>query len=761
MALNENSVFFKRGESTNLFNTDGTVKQGIVNQGGFYLTTDTNRLYYGAADNQIAEINRYIKTIDSLEDGSKLPVANDGDFLYIKENNILAVWNNGAWKQVNPDTDTNTQITTLSFEKESKESNDTQLVYKATITQKEKDGADGPTISGLLTISADSLAEITPDIGVDVGVTVTDNKATVKTKNDDEKTGASGDGFTIEGDGTVVSVEATSTGIKISGDLPQYDLTSPTGKTEVLLSKDGSDDDKVTFEVSTDNNDLEISGDLKDKIVYGHKTYSADSEIQKTSTTTEEPQHEETFTAVSGVKTSNGHVTEVITTTYKLPEDKNTTYFIPEENDEDYGDGIVADNTGKITIKLIGSDGNTDCGSVSGQDLYYTLDDTAKTKIYNQGELPIYDIVNKSLQGVNALTYKGTVGDSAEVITTVSELPTTNVSIGDTYLVAVEGTYDSISAEIGDLFIATGEEIDGIISSTIKWTYVPSGDDIDTQYTFTAQADGIIRLANAADTNVYDQIQLKAGTDIEIATDTIGNDGKINIKHKDYSYSAQEQSEDIDLEHEGSFQAITGLTVTNGHVSAAQVSTFVLPEDNNTTYTLPVAKVSSNTDTSTKITLTGIDGSTDNVHFDAEHTNNDSISVTVKSDDHITFEHKDFGDWTDPTVTSATSQLQAEQKIKLITGATVDNGHITALNTTEYTLPTDNDSKYELSGAVVAEVAETDKNAMSEITITTTLTGSGSAGGQIDTSDLTISSDTLTLVAGTNAYSVNLEWGSF
>lgn len=761
MALNENSVFFKRGLSKNLFDeTTGKVKSNIVKQGGFYLTTDTNRLYYGAKDNEIAEINRYIKTIESLTDGSKLPEANDGDFLYIKNDNILAVWNNGAWKQVNPDTDTNTQVIGLSFAKDETQSDDTKLVYKATITQQEKGGGDGTPIEGYLTIDATTLAEIIPDIGVNVGVTVANKKATVKTKNVDGKTGAAGDGFTIEGDGTVVSVEATSTGIKISGDLPEYDLNSPAKTTEVILSKDGSDTDKVTFKASTANDDLVIDGSNADEIIYGHKTYSADTVIQKDSETTQQPQHEGTFTAVSGVKTSNGHVTEVVTTTYKLPEDKNTTYFIPEEDDKDYGDGIVADNTGKITIKLIGSDGNTDYGSVSGQDLFYTLDDASQTKIYNQGELPIYEIVNKSLQGVNALTYKGTVGLSASVTTTESELPTTKVSIGDTYLVAVEGTYNGISAEVGDLFIATGEETDGVISKGLAWTYVPSGDDVDTQYTFTAQADGIIRLTNAANDKDYDQIKLKAGTDIEIATETTGADGVINIKHKNYSYAAQDQSEEIELEHEGSFKAITGLTVTNGHVSAAQVSEFVLPEDKNTTYTLPVTKVSAGTNTSTKITLTGTDGSPDDVYFDAEQANNDSISVTVKDNDHIVFEHKDFGDWTNPTATDATKPLESEQIIKLVTGATVDNGHITALITTDYTLPVDKDSKYTLSGAVVA-TDTTNTNALSSITITDALTGSASADGQDSSSTLTISSNTLNLTAGTNAYSVELEWGTF
>ena len=95
------NVIFKRGEHQYL-PTSGAI------EGAFYLTTDSDRLYVGKADGTLADLNKYVKLIDSLADGATLPEGREGDFLYIKDSNILAVHTNGAWKQVNPDTDTNT-----------------------------------------------------------------------------------------------------------------------------------------------------------------------------------------------------------------------------------------------------------------------------------------------------------------------------------------------------------------------------------------------------------------------------------------------------------------------------------------------------------------------------------------------------------------------------------------------------------------------------------------------------------------------------
>ena len=59
----------------------------------------------------------------------------------------------------------------------------------------------------------------------------------------------------------------------------------------------------------------------------------------------------------------------------------------------------------------------------------------------------------------------GSVGEGG----TVTDLPTSSVSVGDTYVVVKAGTYASQAAKVGDMFIAN--------SSAPTWLYVPSGDD--------------------------------------------------------------------------------------------------------------------------------------------------------------------------------------------------------------------------------------------------------------------------------------------
>ena len=71
----------------------------------------------------------------------------------------------------------------------------------------------------------------------------------------------------------------------------------------------------------------------------------------------------------------------------------------------------------------------------------------------------------------DSMIYRGTLGAGC----TVEDLPTKNVKNGDTYKVAVAGTYNNIEAKEGDIFIAIVAESGN--NNTIEWTYIPSGDD--------------------------------------------------------------------------------------------------------------------------------------------------------------------------------------------------------------------------------------------------------------------------------------------
>ncbi len=85
----------------------------------------------------------------------------------------------------------------------------------------------------------------------------------------------------------------------------------------------------------------------------------------------------------------------------------------------------------------------------------------------NSDQIATTSFVSEALGAVSgAMHFKGTIGTGGTAGTT---LPTSNVTVGDTYKVVTAGTYDSQDADIGDLFIA--------IDTTPTWAYVPSGDD--------------------------------------------------------------------------------------------------------------------------------------------------------------------------------------------------------------------------------------------------------------------------------------------
>lgn len=86
----------------------------------------------------------------------------------------------------------------------------------------------------------------------------------------------------------------------------------------------------------------------------------------------------------------------------------------------------------------------------------------------------IYEYVDTQiashLAAADALKFKGTVGTGG----TVTTLPTSNVSNGDTYKVIKAGTYAKTAAKVGDLFIALYK------NSSYSWELIPSGNEIET-----------------------------------------------------------------------------------------------------------------------------------------------------------------------------------------------------------------------------------------------------------------------------------------
>lgn len=95
------NILFKRGLHSALPTT--------AVDGAFYLTTDSHRLYAGIGT-ELVDLNQYIQVVSNIEGNTDslqaLTNVQSGDFAYVKNGNILAIYQDKAWVQINKNTDT-------------------------------------------------------------------------------------------------------------------------------------------------------------------------------------------------------------------------------------------------------------------------------------------------------------------------------------------------------------------------------------------------------------------------------------------------------------------------------------------------------------------------------------------------------------------------------------------------------------------------------------------------------------------------------
>lgn len=363
------NVFFKRGLQANV-----PVSTGAI-EGAFYLTTDTNRLYIGKTVNSVTKavpVNEGVTVVANAAALTALTGMSAGDFAYITEGNILAVYNGSHWVQIN-------EVVKL--------------------------GSDAFAIS-----------EPTDGVTANVKSTITDTAGT--TKSADFQISVS-NGLTLN----VVGQE-----IKIEGDTYDLSVSDPTASdnsVNINLNSAKQADSAISIKgtggatVTNTGNEITIGINTGDIAAVGSFSSAPVTE------------HGNGFKFDIGL--SNG-------------DHKNTIH-----------DPIV--NYGK-NVESTG-------GSV------HFVDGKANLNVYSITE------IDNLLRGLDAITYKGTVGNAAGA--TVSVLPTTNVSCGDAYKLIAN--IDTIGVT-GDLVIATGTEdpATGYITGTVSWTTIQHGNEENTTY---------------------------------------------------------------------------------------------------------------------------------------------------------------------------------------------------------------------------------------------------------------------------------------
>lgn len=527
------NVMFKRGTQSG-FNNLSTYQDGC-----FYLTTDSHRLYIGTGNNKADLVSQSVITypnwaaIEALSNSSSSSYApglcSEGQFYYAKAENILCTYSNGKWIQINPDhnDDHDTYVKSVSVAKNTADTvNGEKLVYDVKITQAQKDlkgnNEGAPTeVSGKLTISAADLDQIATHTNVGMQAENSNSKVYLKNSGTGANTAKK---VELAGGGSVSVSTDSGNKITISGVDTTYSLNTTTNTTRAKVNLQNQNGVPTgSFAVEVDDIALKVESNTPGengsiKLAHAKSLTSAGSYTPSDATT--DASGNVTLSMPTASVNEYGHVTAIGTQNVTLPRDKDTKVS-----------SVSADNSGKITVKIKDENTTAETSVVSGQVLYnkITVNGAEKT-VYNQGNLGAFyssdkvdTLIRTAKAEMNAMTYCGTITNSK-----FGQIK--GPQKGDTYKAAESFTIGSgsstVNVDTGDLIIYNGADVAaGTAGDTTKWEVIPSGDDIDT--TYKMQLDGTtIKLKNEVNNNIAGQVAVKGTNGISVTN----NDG-LSIGH--------------------------------------------------------------------------------------------------------------------------------------------------------------------------------------------------------------------------------------
>lgn len=761
------NVLFKRGLHSNLPATTA------AQDGVFYLTTDTNRLYVGQGTN-LVELNKSITVISNANqlpeyttDDSKEVKGSQvaaGQFYYINagadsiSGNILAVCSainsqthKITWTQVNPDTNTDhnddTKVTSMTAALSST-ANDA-LNYTITLNQSTSHIGGGTDtldpVSATLSIGKEALTNLA-GVSVDIYNSAVSNSAvTISTTG----SGHAGDGFTIAAGDNITLTSTAGESISIASKNTTYELSSAANSTNVVLTGKNGDtqasSNSIAFDAGTA---LTVSGTSA-----GHIQYSHDAVAHTTSTSTATASNNAAIAVIDSITVdAQGHVTAYNTKTVTAKNTTTTAVTVSAGTDN-----------GNLTIKVKDS-ANGEITSTGGNGILYhkiTVDGTEVTK-YNQQSLGSFysaSKVDQLISGLNAMTYKGTA-------TATSQLPTSatagnGIKVGDTYMVTTAGIGPDSNSRVGDLYIATGTETNGVITGAVTWTLVPAGNDPDTTYTFTVKSDGTIEADPSTSNQNVTVAKIAGGTAITAnvsgSTITLNHDSVLTSSTGSYGASSATAPG-----YSGSFNVPYVTVNAQGHVTAIENKAITLPASVNTTYTLSADTVSN--EAVVKLTAGGSGSGFTSAPIVGDTT---SIAVAVNSSK-IKVSHNQLlttGTAGNEYGKSASTSPAAGTGVIKVPQITVNaEGHVTKIAEQSITLPADKDTKFQLRPVEVAATTSNNFAQASSATATVIMSDTTSATSNKTTSPIVFTSNSLEFSKPANTTSVikaDIVWGSF
>lgn len=736
------NVMFKRGTQSS-FNNLSTYQDGC-----FYLTTDSHRLYIGTVNNKADLVSQSVITypnwasIEALSNKSSSNYApglcSEGQFYYAKAENILCTYSDGKWVQINPDhnDDHDTYVKSVSVAKNTADTvNGERLVYDVKITQAQKDlkgnNEGAPTeVSGKLTISAADLNQFATHTNVGMEAEK-GSSSQVYLKNSGTGANAAKKVELVGGGSVSVSTDSSNK-ITISGVDTTYSLnttTNTTGAKANLQNKDGVT--KGSFAVEVDGNVLTVESKTAGengsiKLAHAKSLSSAASYTPKDATT--DASGNVTLSMPTVSVNEYGHVTAVGTQNVTLPRDKDTKVS-----------SVSADNSGKITVKIKDENTTAETSVVSGQVLYnkITVNGAEKT-VYNQGNLGAFyssdkvdALITAAKAGMNAMTYCGA--------TTKSKFDQIKgPQKGDTYKAAESFTIGAVNVDTGDLIIYNGADVAaGTAGDTTKWEVIPSGDDIDTTYNLSLNGT-TIQLNDEVKSDTAGTIKVKGTDGISVTNSdglSIGHTNTITAGSASGTQSGRQ------------FTIPTINYDKYGHITGqGPATTIEFPADKDTTYAFisDAANKKVSLKNSSEVVTGSLQFTTSDNSFDVSMSNTTAAQPVV--------------DLKLATVTQSNSASTSNVSYSPLTGgnaqaftvakAKVDAyGRVTGFENQTITLNTDQ-LTYNVSTSVANNI----------LSVNSSLTNKA---GTAQSKSVKVKSDSLTFDKAEDAVYVDLVWGTF
>lgn len=518
------NVFFKKGTQAG-FNA---ITAGSFTPGAFYLTTDTQRLYYADSAAGAHQVNPGITTvanIASLPKSNQISAADYGQFYYCVNENVLAIFNQGQWVQINSYEDTVLDARTVTATKSGNTVTVTDVLFQSDTSK----GGGKITSEYEFTGANGLIANVVPKYRL---ATAYHAGTQYYTKSGDTYTAA-----TVTDTSFNKTIHYVQSGYAITLTAPTYTLTS------AVTGADGAKEATITLGGATENNQVVIAAGNNTSI-----STDANGKIV--------------------INASDGD------TLYDVTGSNETSGFGISVK---MGSGLTKKGTIDPIIKLDSSVAESATG-------YKFANGTLSLPVYSKSE------VDKKINDFNAMEYRGVLtgaGVVAKLSSTTEKngyvymLAEDNVTLNlnnetDRKILASGGV--SVTATPGDLIVVQGEEENGVVK-TVTLVHVPSGNDHDTTYKFTKVEHGLLIEDDQGGSKTG--LRFEAKDDLITLTDT-ENTGTtkekiVTIEHKKVTQTSeslpdqtQQTEQNIDI------TISTPIVDGAGHVTGAKTQKFTI-----------------------------------------------------------------------------------------------------------------------------------------------------------------------------------------